>query len=388
MGRGFLLFLLLFGVSHAYNAKNVDSQSVIYLKNDQSGNFFGHSVAIASESNVYVGAPLDQTHGNVFKCSIDGSDYGTQEVECHRTTVQGMTEKSNQNLFGMTVSALNGKVVSCAPFEPITDGYLFGKEKFPMFTKIGKCYEMTANSNRFQSIFEFNTPFEISVCTKWNWKWECVARKYRKEAKIDKKYENKWGCISLMGPEHIQTEKGVVFSAPWARNKKFDFDFEKKRITGTIVLRKKNTRRTSKTSPFSLASLARGKWYENFPSKEQRTKDPHNMDLTGESLAQGKFFSFNLDKEHFVVGAPNANNLQGRAYICHDCFGTNYYKNGRTLIPLRPQSGERFGHAVAAVDINGDGYDEVVVGAPLHVKKVFFILTAKINFSKVFILLP
>ena len=30
------------------------------------------------------------------------------------------------------------------------------------------------------------------------------------------------------------------------------------------------------------------------------------------------------------------------------------------------QYGERFGHSLCAVDINGDGYDDLVIGAPFH----------------------
>ena len=30
------------------------------------------------------------------------------------------------------------------------------------------------------------------------------------------------------------------------------------------------------------------------------------------------------------------------------------------------QYGEKFGHSLCAVDINGDGYDDLVVGAPFH----------------------
>ena len=30
------------------------------------------------------------------------------------------------------------------------------------------------------------------------------------------------------------------------------------------------------------------------------------------------------------------------------------------------QYGERFGHSLCAVDINNDGYDDLVVGAPYH----------------------
>ena len=33
-----------------------------------------------------------------------------------------MTHKTNKNLFGMTVTALNGKVVSCAHMEPQKPG--------------------------------------------------------------------------------------------------------------------------------------------------------------------------------------------------------------------------------------------------------------------------
>ena len=36
-----------------------------------------------------------------------------------------MTKKTNKNLFGMTVTALNDKVVSCAHMEPIRGGLTF-----------------------------------------------------------------------------------------------------------------------------------------------------------------------------------------------------------------------------------------------------------------------
>ena len=81
-------------------------------------------------------------------------------------------------------------------------------------------------------------------------------------------------------------------------------------------------------------------------------EDPHSMDQTGAAFAQGNFYSFNQHLEHFVVGAPKANNLQGVAYICHDCFGPMSHNNGRVLRPRKRQRAERFGAAVAAVDIN------------------------------------
>ena len=146
MGREIVLLLLFFGVSYAYNAQNVDLSSVIHVKNRGSNNLFGHSVAVPSGSTrrvIYVGAPLDDTHGNVFGCWINGADPDKQEVNCNqKADIRGMTYKDNRNLFGMTVTAMNGKVVSCAPFEPIsnhetTNQFTFGG-KFPYYSRLGK----------------------------------------------------------------------------------------------------------------------------------------------------------------------------------------------------------------------------------------------------------
>ena len=67
------IFLFLFWLTliFAYNAENVDTQDVIVLKNTgEQGNQFGHSVALTKD-HVYVGAPKDSTHGNVFDCPFD-----------------------------------------------------------------------------------------------------------------------------------------------------------------------------------------------------------------------------------------------------------------------------------------------------------------------------
>ena len=141
MGREIVLLLLFFGVSYAYNAQNVDLSSVIHMKNRGSNNLFGHSVAVPSGSTsrryVYVGAPLDDIHGNVFGCWINGANLNKQEVNCNKADVDGMTSKDNRNLFGMTVTAMNGKVVSCAPFEPVDTGFKFGG-MYPFYSRNGK----------------------------------------------------------------------------------------------------------------------------------------------------------------------------------------------------------------------------------------------------------
>ena len=98
--------------------------------------------------------------------------------------------------------------------------------------------------------------------------------------------------------------------------------------------------------------------------------DKANMKNTfkfaGTSLTKGKFFSGGTS---FVVGAPKANNYRGAVYVCKDCFGRNRFASGHMTVE-GIQMGEGFGTSAAACDINGDGFDDVVVGAPLHSKKI------------------
>ena len=89
------------------------------------------------------------------------------------------------------------------------------------------------------------------------------------------------------------------------------------------------------------------------------------------------FYTIFPNRSHYAVGAPKGEKAQGTVYICHSCFTGNHDKNkdivikGDTNSPLNsPVSyGSRFGQALAAVNIDGRGGDELVVGAPLHSEK-------------------
>ena len=160
------LFLMWLCLIYAYNAKNVDSKDVIFVKNPSQGNNrFGHSVALA-RNYVYVGAPLDDTHGNVLKCRFTANNLYQQNPKCSKVDgkslsdkfknckfpiifpilVGVMTKKTNKNLFGMTVTALNDRVVSCAHMEPINGTQTFQetirrKFGYPQLGKLFKLYK-------------------------------------------------------------------------------------------------------------------------------------------------------------------------------------------------------------------------------------------------------
>ena len=105
--------------------------------------------------------------------------------------------------------------------------------------------------------------------------------------------------------------------------------------------------------------------------------DPHAYDLAGTSVSRGRFF-FDGEPAHYAVGAPKADHLRGRVYLCPDCFSESSSSFPRSSEFLFPHDsitlngrhfGERFGHSVCAVNLDGDRFDDLVVGAPLYSEK-------------------
>ena len=76
-------------------------------------------------------------------------------------------------------------------------------------------------------------------------------------------------------------------------------------------------------------------------------------------------FAGTAAKDDYAIAAPNANGYLGSVYICPNCFGDG--EGSDPPIEIHgTQIGERFGHSMCAVDVNGDGFDDLVVGAPFN----------------------
>ncbi|XP_060592607.1 integrin alpha-V-like isoform X3 [Ruditapes philippinarum] len=98
--------------------------------------------------------------------------------------------------------------------------------------------------------------------------------------------------------------------------------------------------------------------FENGPGRYQATKEGRARDdysYMGFSSAVGNFDSD--DKEDYVVGVPRGRQLQGKVVI---------YTQNLTLIKTikGEQFGSYFGYSVAVTDLDGNGLDDIVVGAP------------------------
>ena len=67
--------MFLLGVAQSGWAYNIDIESAVVWKGPRNG-LFGHSVAL-TQSNIYVGAPKNELHGDVFKCSKSSTNCQT-----------------------------------------------------------------------------------------------------------------------------------------------------------------------------------------------------------------------------------------------------------------------------------------------------------------------
>ena len=149
------------------------------------------------------------------------------------------------------------------------------------------------------------------------------------------------GKYGMMGTCHVQTTSDdLVFNVPYAK--------KNKRFPGSVVNKE--------------YKVAQGTWINDGDN------DKHAMDGTGRAIVQGNFFDGDAG-EHFALGAPSANDFKGRVYVCYNCFveDRNKGKDFKVDIDMtKKQTGEQFGAALAAVDIDGDGTDELVIGAPFY----------------------
>jgi len=81
--------------------------------------------------------------------------------------------------------------------------------------------------------------------------------------------------------------------------------------------------------------------------------------VIGYSISSGVYFPKNQKRYH-AIGAPRGSAGNGKVLIID-------VKNTENIIQLSGSKfGSYFGSELASIDLNGDGYDELLVGAPMH----------------------
>ncbi|XP_036964800.1 integrin alpha-6 isoform X2 [Acanthopagrus latus] len=330
-----LLFYSYFLETTLVLAFNLDTGHVI-RKDGEPGSLFGFSLAMHRQLNpdkrlLLIGAPRARAlgkqkaniTGGLYKCEI------TQSNDCERVEFDNeenvRTENKENQWMGVTVQSQGpgGKIVTCA--------HRYQRRLFvdtPQESRdiTGRCYVLSQDL----------TINEHSDEDGGNWNF-CEGRA--------RGHEMFGSCQQGLAATFTKDYHYVVFGAPGAYNWK-----------GIVRVEQKNN------------TLLEMGVYDDGPYE---VGDEHQLNPELVPLPANSYLGFSLDSGHritrgrdltVVAGAPRANHsgavvllrkesdISSRLLVEHTLYG--------------PGLASSFGYDVAVVDLSGDGWQDIVVGAP------------------------
>nr|XP_056705470.1 integrin alpha-5 [Euleptes europaea] len=327
--RAAFLLLLLCSLPCA-GGFNLDAQAPTLLRGPP-GSYFGFSVDFylpeASSVSVLIGAPKAKTNqlevtegGSVYYCPwylgnvsctpIEFDSKGSRMEEVNGTLEQ-MEFKSLQ-WFGATVRSHGSSILACAPLY----SWRTNKDE-PEREVVGTCYLSINNFTKFVEYAPCRS--DLNSARGQGYCQGGFSAEFTKS-----------GRILLGGPGSYFWQGQVLSATQDAIEESYDPGYLVLVVQGQLATR----------------------------------SDPHfsaDDSYLGYSVAVGEFS--NDSTEDFVAGVPKGNLTYGYVTIL----------NGSDIRSLYNFSGEQmaayFGYAVAATDINSDGLDDLLIGAPLFMEK-------------------
>uniref|UniRef100_A0A3B3VT15 Integrin subunit alpha 6 n=1 Tax=Poecilia latipinna TaxID=48699 RepID=A0A3B3VT15_9TELE len=312
-------------------AFNLDTRHVI-RKGGEPGSLFGLSLALHQQVSpnkvlLLIGAPRakalknqkSSVTGGLFKCEISESD-NCERVEFDNDEDPSKESKEDQWM-GVSVQSQGpgGKVVTCA--------HRYQKIRSGSQSVLGRCY-----------VFSQNLTINLSDdMDGGDWKF-CEGR----DGETD---HARYGvCQQGLGVTFTKDYHYVVFGAPGARNWKGMVRVEQDNIT----LVEKNI-------------------FHDGPYEFQNDKHPS-------SVSAHSYLGFSLDTGHHIMKSRNLTVVAGAPRANHKGLVVLLKKeSAEQLVVEQLLHGQglasSFGYDVAVVDLNGDGWQDIVVGAPYFYMK-------------------
>uniref|UniRef100_A0A672SFG5 Integrin subunit alpha 6 n=1 Tax=Sinocyclocheilus grahami TaxID=75366 RepID=A0A672SFG5_SINGR len=329
-----VLSLLIWTSTSAFN---LDTQNVL-RKNGQPGSLFGFSLALHRQLQPYdkrillIGAPRARAlsnqganiTGGLYSCDIT-----THPDDCTRVDfdndVDARVENKENQWMGVTVQSQGpgGKIVICA--------HRYQRLLFPNTPQeardiTGRCYMLSQDLSIDSQSDEDGG----------NWKF-CDGR--------TRGHERFGSCQQGLAATFTKDYHYVIFGAPGAYNWK-----------GIVRVEQKNN---------TLLEMGL------FDDGPYEVGDENRLDPNLVPVPANSYLGFSLDSGHsitkkgkliIVSGAPRANHSGAVVFL---------RKEGEVSTTLTPEHvlegpglASSFGYDVAVVDLNGDGWQDVVVGAP------------------------
>ncbi|XP_029980347.1 integrin alpha-6 isoform X2 [Sphaeramia orbicularis] len=314
---------------------NLDTAHVI-RKDGDPGSLFGFSLAMHRQLNpdkriLLIGAPRARAlgkqtaniTGGLYRCEV------TQSNDCDRIefdTEEDIRSENKENQWmGVTVQSQGpgGKIVTCAHRY---QRRLFANTPQESSDIIGRCYVLS------QDLTIDTTSDEDGG----NWNF-CEGRA--------RGHQMFGSCQQGLAATFTKDYHYVVFGAPGAYNWK-----------GIVRVEQKNN------------TLVKMEVYDDGPYEvgDENVLNPELVPVPANS-----YLGFSLDSGHsitwrrgltVVAGAPRANHSGAVVLLRKDSETSN--RLSEEYILYGPGLGSSFGYDVAVVDLNHDGWQDIVVGAP------------------------
>ncbi|TRY82544.1 hypothetical protein DNTS_005855, partial [Danionella cerebrum] len=337
-----LLTLLSLAGWTLISAFNLDTENVI-RKTGDANSLFGFSMAMhrqlkpADKRMLLVGAPKakalskqkSQITGGMYSCDINSPVETCQRVMFDNDENLGAENKQNQWM-GVTVQSQGpgGKILVCA--------HRYQRRMF-----VGQLQELRDLTGRCYVLSQDLTIKDTSEEDGGDWMF-CNGR--------NRGHERFGSCQQGLSAAFTKDYHYLVFGAPGAYNWK-----------GLVRMEQKNS------------SL----WEENiFDDGPYEVGDETRLDPELVPVPANSYLGFSLDTGKMltkrgqltvVAGAPRANHSGAVVLLKKDelrssLLTAEYILEGSGLA-------SSFGYDLAVLDINGDGWQDIVVGAPQYFKK-------------------
>ncbi|XP_052096255.1 integrin alpha-9-like isoform X3 [Mytilus californianus] len=318
-------FNLIFGLCYMFYSVqnfNIDMDNVVTLK-EESGKYFGYSVVMFNNQDgnwVLVGAPKDtfthrheiKTPGNVYKCKVNLT---TQE-KCTPFMIRTIEDRNDTHreedhqLLGASMAVFNESIVICAPLWKIMKGNII--------EPVGRCYSVDKSLGQ-----DHSTSFNLFYNESGN------------------SYAQAGFALSSKALQDKQRQT-VLIGAPGLHHWKGGF----------ISLNMENIQRFQRYSHVSIHSDIK--------------KAIVNNTLMGYSITTGKLAQRHDCSKTVVLGAPHFKTAEGiTGSVLVVCLQTNKSMTVKKQVSGK-MHGSGFGTALVFEDIDGDGLDDLIVGAPFN----------------------
>ncbi|XP_037947350.1 integrin alpha-PS3 isoform X1 [Teleopsis dalmanni] len=378
----FLSIVFMFAYTvNSVNCYNLSPKPNVVIKDPQlatsmpkvQSSYFGFSMNLR-QSGIIVGAPRAQSTlesqrninetGAIYRCSLTTttcSPYVFESDGNRKVPFNGYTDDSEKRDFQWLGASMDGgakdtdKLLVCAPrfVAPTSDDYLMH----------GVCYWINDTISQNPTNVQKISPLRLRT-------------DQIRTTDEGKRYYFYYLAEQGLSAHITENNEEILIGAPGIHNWKGSvIRYRKHDATEDPSLSRRDT--TGKRVP-RQADIT---YLSDIPNPEKWEQD--NDSYFGYSVSSGHFDSSNPTKVTYVASAPQAKSQTGEAYI-FDFTGNTITKN---FVFFGEQFGEYYGYAVLAEDLNGDGLTDVIVSAPQHRKSgsfddgAIYVYINKANFS-------